>query len=52
MAVWSKVLPMTASCLSSMHGIPAGACEKVASDLRLAGGFRRVIRFLPPLTTG
>ena len=28
---------------------PPGTCEKVASDLRLGGGFRR---FPPPVTTG
>ena len=28
-----------------------GACEKVASDLRLGGDFHRVLRFPPPLTT-
>ena len=30
----------------------AWACEKVASDLGLGSGFRRVIRFPPLLTTG
>ena len=37
---------------SSIHILPAGACEKVASDLGLGGGFRRVLRFPPPVTTG
>ena len=32
--------------------IPAWACEKVANDLGLGGGFRRVLRFPPLLTTG
>ena len=32
--------------------IPAWACEKVASDLGLGGGFRRLLRFPPLLTTG
>ena len=27
-------------------------CEKVASDLRLGSGFRGVLRFPPPVTTG
>ena len=27
-------------------------CEKVASDLGLSGGFRRVLRFPSPVTTG
>ena len=31
---------------------PLGACEKVASDLGLGGGFCRVLRFPPLLTTG
>ena len=31
--------------------IPAGACEKVNSDLGVGGGFRRVLRFPPLLTT-
>ena len=40
-AVWSKAPPLTARCLSPLHGfeIPAWACEKVASDLGLGGGF-------------
>ena len=37
---------------SSIHILPAGACGKVASDLGLGGGFRRVLRFPPPVTTG
>ena len=32
--------------------IPPEACEKVASDLGLCGGFRRVLLFPPPITTG
>ena len=32
--------------------IPAWACEKVASDLGLGGGFRRVLWFPPLSTTG
>ena len=31
---------------------PTGACEKVAHDLVLGGGFCRVFRFPQPLTTG
>ena len=38
-AVWSKAFPLTASCLLPLDS------EKVASDLRLGGGFRRVLRF-------
>ena len=55
MAVRSKALPLTASCLSLTTvrvRIPPGACEKVASDLGLDGCFRRVLRFPPPVTTG
>ena len=34
MAVWSKVLPLTASCLSQLHWIEARQrYEKAASDL-------------------
>ena len=31
---------------------PPGACEKVASDFRSGGGFRQVLWFPSPLTTG
>ena len=31
---------------------PLLACQKVASDLGLGGGFHRVLRFPPPITTG
>ena len=41
MAVWPKAPPLTAI-----------VCEKVASDLGLGGGFRRVLQFSPLLTTG
>ena len=36
----------------TLKRIPAWACEKDASDLGLGGGFRRVLRFPPLLTTG
>ena len=40
MAVWSTALPLTANCLSPVRvRIPSGACEKVASDMGLGGGF-------------
>ena len=42
MAMWSKALPLTACLLSFTTAwvrIPAAACEKVASDLGLGGGF-------------
>ena len=44
MAEQSKALPLTASCLSPLPGYAsrAGACEKVASDFALGGGFHRV----------
>ena len=48
---WSAlmaVLSLTASCLSPLPR----ACEKVASDLGLGGGFLWVLLFHPPLTTG
>ena len=32
--------------------ITPGACEQVASDLGLGGGFHQVFRFPPPVTTG
>ena len=32
--------------------VPAWACEKVASDVGLGGGFRQVLRFPTLLTTG
>ena len=32
--------------------IPAGACEKVASDLWLSAGFLRLFQFPTPLSTG
>ena len=31
---------------------PIGACEEIASDLGLGGGFRRLLRFSPPVSTG
>ena len=40
MAVWSKVLPLTASCLSPL--------SRFESHLGLGSGFHRVLRFLPP----
>ena len=54
MAMWSKVLPLTASCLSPLSGIEfyLGHVKKVASDLGLGGGFRWVLHFSPPVTTG
>ena len=52
MAVWSKALPLTACCLSPLPGIriPSWACEKL--PLVIGGGFRWVLRFRPPVTTG
>ena len=38
MAKMSKGFPLTARCLSRLR-IADGVCEKVASDLRLSGGF-------------
>ena len=48
MAMWSKVLPPTASCFSLM----AWAFEKVDIDLELDGGFQRAVQFPPPVITG
>ena len=53
MAMRSRALP---SCLSALPGFETRACEntraceKVASDLGLAG--RRVVQFPPAVTTG
>ena len=47
MAVWSKALPLTASCLSPLPGFES-LPGQVASDLGLGGGFRRVLWFPPP----
>ena len=45
MALWSKALPLTASCLSPLPGFKSQArlYEKVAGDLGLGGGFSRVL---------
>ena len=46
MAVWSKPLPLIASYLQNCPGSNLGrACEKVANDLGLGGGFRLVSSF-------
>ena len=42
----------TLSLTTARVRILAWACEKVASELGLGGGFRRVLRFPPQLTTG
>ena len=45
-AVWSKAPPATDCTLSLTTAcvrIPTWACEKVASDLGLGGGFRQVL---------
>ena len=46
MAEWSKALPLTTSCLSPLPGFEShlGTCEKVTCDLRLGGGFRRILQ--------
>ena len=53
MAVRSEALPLTASCLSPLFGfeILLAACEKVASDLGLGDGFRRLLRLALPFST-
>ena len=52
MTVGFMALPLTARCLSPLPGSSNldWACEYVASDLGLGGGFCRVLRFLPLLT--
>ena len=44
-----RVFPNCIVSLLTVVRIPPGACEKVASDLGLGGGFRRVLRFPPPI---
>ena len=51
MALLSKVLPLTASCLAQVHN-PSWEFENVASDLGLGSGLSWVLRFPPPVTTG
>ena len=48
MAIWSKALPLTVSCLTPRYlvRIPAGAYEKVVSDLGLGGVFPGYSGFL------
>ena len=52
--MWCKALPKAPSCLSvtAWLRIPAGVCEKVASDLGLGGGFRLVLPFPQSPITG
>ena len=48
-----RVVCGIASCLSPLPGFKSRrVCEKVASDLGLGGGFRRVLRFPLPMKTG
>ena len=42
--VWGAATDCTLSLTTAWVRIPAWACEKVASDLGLGGGFRRVLR--------
>ena len=53
MAVWFTdcTLSLTTTWVRIMASV-AWACENVASDLGLGGGFRRVLWFPPLLTTG
>ena len=46
-AEWSRALPLTAYYLTTnLFQIPAGACEKVASDLKILGcDFCRILDF-------
>ena len=52
MAVWSKALPLTVSCLlitTAPVPILSGAWEKVASDFGFGSGFHCVSSFLHQL---
>ena len=52
MVVWSKALPLTASCLSPLPGEESpGVCEKVSKVLRLGVDFCWVLCCPPPFTT-
>ena len=52
-AMWSKELPLTANRLSRLPMIKSRTGnEKVASELGLGGGFRRVLWFPLPRSTG
>ena len=48
MAEWLKALSLTLA--SALVRIPGWPCQKVASDYRSDGGFRRVLRVTLPLT--
>ena len=53
MAEWSKALPLTATCLSPYPASNLGWGKWESCQwLGLGDGFRRVLRFPPPLTTG
>ena len=54
MAMWSKAMPLTASCLSDVSGFESHRdhVRKLPRDLRLGGGFDQVLRFPSPVTTG
>ena len=53
-AVWSKAPPLTARCLSPLPGFESrrGHVRELPVTWGLGGGFRRVLRFPPPHTTG
>ena len=54
MAVWSKALPLTASCLSPLSGFVSlpGHARKLPVTVRLGVGFRQVLQFPPLVSTG
>ena len=54
MAVWPKALPLTASCLSFPPGFETdpGHVQKWPVTRWKVSGFRQVLRFHPPVTTG
>ena len=54
MAVWSKELPLTASCPSPLPGFEAqpGHVRKLPVTLGLGGQVCRMLLFPPPVATG
>ena len=52
--VWSKALPLTASCLSPLPRFKSQPehVRKLPVTFGLGGGFRRILLLPPPVTTG
>ena len=51
-AVWGAATGCYLSLTTAWVRNPAGAYEKLASDLGIGGDFCQLLRFPPPLTTG